>query len=708
MDETVAPYGSWKSPITAASLAQGSIGVADLRATGGKLYWLENRPAEGGRQVVMVFDGGEPRQLTPPGLNVRTRVHEYGGAAYAVVGETVYFANFADQLLHAQTGEAPPVPLTPQGYRYADIVAAPGGGLLAVREDHTGGGEPRNAVVALSGAPGDPGQVLHGDCDFVAYPRVSPDGGRLAWMAWDHPNMPWDDTRILTAELGEGGLTDRRVIAGGPGESAMAPTWGPDGTLFFLSDRSGFWNLHASRDNHVEALLTRNAEFGGPLWGLGQSPFAVMADGRVAAHYGDAEGDHLILVDPADGASREIPLPFNVLGAVRALDGRTLALTAASGAQTGAVITVDVETGETRVIRRPSPATLEPRHVSRAQAISFPGAEGRETHALYYPPTNGDFVTPASERPPLIVQAHGGPTGQASATFSLATQYWTSRGFAVVDVDYGGSSGYGRAYRQRLNGQWGVVDVADVIAAARHLIDQGLADPARIAIHGGSAGGFTVLAALSRSDVFKAGASFYGVADLAALARDTHKFESRYLDNLVGPYPEAQAVYEARSPLNHLDGFAAPLIIFQGADDPIVPPNQSRMIRDALRARGQPVAYMEFEGESHGFRRAETLIASKEAELYFYGRVFGFTPADPLPEVEIENLRALPPSRARGRIAAVEPSEQAGGHHADEQNAHAHGDDLIGGARIEISHTGNKKVGDDEVREPPEHVHGRG
>jgi dipeptidyl aminopeptidase/acylaminoacyl peptidase len=329
------------------------------------------------------------------------------------------------------------------------------------------------------------------------------------------------------------------------------------------------------------------------------------------------------------------------LGGLRVLDRRTVAVIAASGIETAAVVTIDIETGAATVIRRPSPAAIEPRYISCAQAITFPGAGGGEVHALYYPPVNADFTAPAGERPPLIVQAHGGPTGQASSAFSLANQFWTSRGFAIVDVDYGGSSGYGRAYRQRLTDRWGIVDVEDVIAAVRNLTGLGHADPDRVAIHGGSAGGFTVLAALSQSDVFKAGASFYGVADLGALARETHKFESRYLDNLVGPYPEAIAVYEARSPLNHLDGFRAPLIIFQGSDDPVVPPNQAHMILEALRLRQQPVAYLEFAGEAHGFRRAETLIACKEAELYFYGRVFGFTPADTLAEIPIENLPKL-------------------------------------------------------------------
>jgi dipeptidyl aminopeptidase/acylaminoacyl peptidase len=635
---TVGPYGAWASPISAAALAGAAIGVSDLRAADGRLYWLENRPDEGGRLVAMTGDADGVRALTPEGFNVRTRVHEYGGAAYQVVGDTFYFSNFADQRLHAQVGDAPPVALTPAGFRYADYVAAPGGGLIGVREDHSEPADIRNAIVAVSGEPGDPGRVLFGDSDFVAYPRVSRDGTRLAWMAWDHPNMPWDNTRLYVADLGPDGLANVERVAGGGEEAVMEPQWGPDGALYFISDRTGFWNLYVRRGETTEAVLAMDAEFARPLWGLGQSNYALLADGRIVAIHGAAGGDQLLVIDPAAGAVREIALAFTVIGSIHLLDEATLALTVASGVETSAVVTVDIATGEATLIRRPSPAQIAPHQISVAQAITFPGPGGREVHALYYPPANGDFTAPAGETPPLIVQVHGGPTGKASAAFSLANQYWTTRGFAVVDVDYGGSSGYGRAYRQRLNGQWGVVDVEDVIAAVEHLTAAGLADPKRVAIHGGSAGGFTVLAALSQSNVFSAGASFYGIADLEALAHDTHKFESRYLDNLVGPYPAAKAVYQARSPLNHLEGFRTPLIIFQGADDPIVPPNQAHMILDALQMRQQPVAYMEFAGESHGFRRAENIIASKEAELYFYGRVFNFTPADDLPEVTIQNL----------------------------------------------------------------------
>jgi dipeptidyl aminopeptidase/acylaminoacyl peptidase len=631
-------YGSWASPISAASLAQGSIGVTSLQVMDGRLFWLENRPQEAGRMVVMTGDATERRQLTPEGFNVRSRVHEYGGTPYTLVRGALYFVNFADQRLYRQRDGGAPAALTPPGYRYADMVAAPGG-LIAVREDHSHPAEVKNTVVFLSGEAGDAGRVLFSGSDFVAYPRVSPDGRRLAWMAWDHPNMPWDDTAIYIADLAPEGLARIEMVAGGGEESAMEPQFGPDSVLYFVSDRTGFWNLYARHGTRSLPIAPRAAEFAGPLWTLGQSNFVLMDDGRVVAACSDDGGDHLLVVEPAAQLVREIALPFASIAALRYLDRDRVAMVAGSGRDTNAVATVDLTTGDAQVVYRPSPAALQPHHISMAEAITLQNPAGVPVHALFYPPTNGDFTPPAGEKPPLIVQVHGGPTGQASASFSLATQFWTSRGFALVDVDYGGSSGYGRAYRQRLNGQWGIVDVADVIATVTHLVDEGMADPNRIVIHGGSAGGFTVLAALAQSEVFKAGANFYGVADLTALARDTHKFESRYLDTLIGPYPAAKALYEARSPINHLAGFAAPLIIFQGADDKVVPPNQAHMIRDALRQRHLPVAYLEFAGEGHGFRRVETLIATKEAELYFYCRVFGITPADELPGIAIENLQ---------------------------------------------------------------------
>jgi dipeptidyl aminopeptidase/acylaminoacyl peptidase len=632
------PYGAWASPITAASMAGGMIGVSDVRVADGKLYWLENRPAEGGRMVVMTREGGEARQLTPDGFNVRTRVHEYGGAPYVMTPYGLWFSQFRDQKLYRQRSGAEPEAMTLEGYRYADAVAAPGGGLIAVREDHTDPARVRNTLVRLSGEAGDAGTVLFEGTDFVAYPRVSPGGKRLAWISWDFPAMPWDATRLHVAEFSASGLRDVRLVAGGDAVSVMEPQWAPDGTLSWISDESGFWNLYDDRDGAPRPILPSRAEFAGPLWGLGQANYAILDDGRIVAAAQEAGGETLLVIDPVAGAARPLELPFVSFSSIQKLDAGHIAAVGHAAAETSALIVVDVAAGAHEVARRPSQASLAPRAISRAEPISFPSAGGRTAHALFYAPTNPDFAAPPGEKPPLIVQAHGGPTSGASASFSLAIQYWTSRGFALVDVDYGGSSGYGRAYRQLLDGQWGVVDVEDVIAAARHLADEGRVDPKRIAIHGGSAGGFTVLAALSQSDVFGAGGDFYGVADLEALARDTHKFESRYLDGLIGPWPAAKAVYDARSPINHLAGFSAPLLILQGAEDPIVPPNQAYMIRDALREKGTPVAMIEFAGEGHGFRRAENIIRAKEAELGFYGRVFGFAPADQVAPVEIENL----------------------------------------------------------------------
>ena len=637
MTKRSAPGGTWASPISFESLVEGAINPSDLRVFDGRLYWLESRPAEGGRLVVMTGDVSGASPLTAAPLNVRTRVHEYGGAPYAMAGETLVFSNFADQRLHALKPDGSAEPLTPEGYRYADGFALAGGGLVAVREDHTDPADIRNAIVRLSGEPGDAGQVLFEASDFVAYPRPSPDGRRLAFIAWDHPNMPWDTTSLYVGELTGEGMTDVRRVAGGDEESVVEPKWSADGALHFISDRSGFWNLYRLAGETAEAVLPKAADFAGPLWVFGQSNYALLPDGRILARYGEAGGDRLVLIAP-DGRAREIPAPFIECGALHALDGRRAAMLAAFPDQGPAVITIDIETGEMALVRRPSPARVDPASVSAAQAISFPSAGGRTAHALYYPPANGAFELPESQPPPLIVQAHGGPTARASAGFSLSNQFWTSRGFGLVDVDYGGSSGYGRAYRQALNGQWGVVDVEDVIAAAEFLVRTGRADPARIAIHGGSAGGFTVLAALAESEVFSAGGDFYGVSDLEALARDTHKFESRYLDTLIGPYPETQALYQARSPIHHLDRFRTPLIILQGSDDPVVPRSQAIMILEALRSRQTPVAYLEFQGEAHGFRRSDSIIAAKQAELYFYGRVLGFTPADELPETTIENL----------------------------------------------------------------------
>ncbi|MGH8230163.1 MAG: S9 family peptidase, partial [Steroidobacteraceae bacterium] len=467
--------------------------------------------------------------------------------------------------------------------------------------------------------------------DFVAYPRVSPDGRRIAWIAWNHPDMPWDASTLYVADrTADGGITGVRPIAGGAGESrqsVLEPRWDVDGTLYFVSDRSGWWNLYRLAARRVEPVYPIEADIAGPLWTLGQSSYALTGDGRAVVRCTHAASDRLAVVTLASAASRPLDLPFTSFSSVALLAAGTAIAVAASAVAEPAIIAVDLESAAHRILRAPASLELDPRYVSIAEPLEYPTAGTLTAHAFFYPPANPEFEAPSGERPPVIVKAHGGPTSHSCPVFSLATQYWTSRGFAVLDVNYGGSSGFGRAYRERLEGEWGVVDVHDVVAGVEYLARTGRIDVARAAIRGGSAGGFTVLAALAFHETFKAGANYYGVSDLEALARDTHKFESRYLDRLIAPLPDGRALYEARSPIRHLEGFSAPLITFQGSEDRVVPPSQSRAIVAALERQGIAAPYFEFEGEQHGFRKAESLVRSLEAELAFYGRVFGFEPS---------------------------------------------------------------------------------
>ncbi len=593
---------------------------------------MESRPTQGGRYVIaMPGTGGSIIERTPDGFNVRTRVHEYGGRPYALGRDEIYFSHFTDQRLYVQRSNEAPLALTPEGYRYADLELVPSAScLLCVREDHTRAGEPKNSVVALPvggrEAREHPGTVLFSESDFVAYPRASPDGRRIAWIAWNHPDMPWDATTLYVAEWTPRGLGEVTAVAGGPRESVLEPRWHADGTLYFISDRSGWWNLHRFRGGRVEPVFSIAAELATPLWTLGQSNYALGRD-RAVVRYGVDAWDRLGVVELASGALRPLELPFVAWSSIERLAPDTAIGIAGSQTEEPAVVTVDLATGQHRVLRAPSELKVDARYVALAEPIEYPTTGGRTARAFYYPPTNGEYQAPAGEKPPLVVKAHGGPTGHSKPEFSLTTQYWTSRGFALLDVNYGGSSGYGRAYRERLEGNWGIVDVDDVVAAVRFLVEDGRVDPSRTAIRGGSAGGFTVLAALAFHDVFRAGANYYGVSDLEALARDTHKFESRYLDRLVAPLPQGRAIYQARAPIRHLESFRAPLITFQGAEDQVVPPSQSRTIVAALERKGVRVVYLEFEGEQHGFRRADSIVRSLESELEFYGQVFGFTPA---------------------------------------------------------------------------------
>ena len=640
---TVAPYGSWKSPISSQDVARaGRWRFSQLTYESGAVYWVESRPGEAGRNVVVRREAhGDLVDVTPPGFNARTRVHEYGGGAYFVHGSTIFFSNYEDQRLYRQEGPgATPRPITPEpkqrgALRYADgRVTRDGQLIVCVRELH-GDGEPANEIVALlTDGSSEPVVVVSGS-DFYSSPRISPDGRKLAWISWNHPRMPWEGAELWVAAFGEDGRTSEvRRVAGGPEESVLQPEWDPQGVLHFVSDRSGWWNLYRRTAGGCEPLAPMRAEVGRPQWVFGQSSYAFLEDGRLVFTYGRGGEDHLAVL--AEGTAKDVAVPYTAISYLCGQENRAL-FVGASPTAPPRVVSCDVDRGHLQEVSAPEQAP-DAAYVSRARHIDFPSHQELTAHAFFYEPANPGFQAPPGERPPLLVTVHGGPTSHVTSELKLSIQFWTTRGFAVVDVNYGGSSGYGRAYRQRLNGRWGIVDALDCINAARHLAERGEVDPQRMAITGGSAGGWTALCALTFHDVFAAGASHFGVSDLAALARETHKFESRYLDSLVGPLPEARQLYYERSPINFTDRLSRPLIVFQGLEDEIVPPSQSERIVEALRKAGVPHAYLAFEGEQHGFRRAENIKRALEAELYFYSRIFGFEPADDIEPVEIRNL----------------------------------------------------------------------
>ena len=648
MARTVAPYGSWHSPITPADLAGGSVRLAELQADGEDLLWLEGRPADGGRQaLVRRRADGTIEDVSPPGFNVRTRVHEYGGGSYLAAGGLVVASEFSDGRLHRLPGAgAPAAPLTPAGpWRYADPAPDPARPrVYAVREDHGTGGEPRNEIVALAlDGPIDGAlTVLAGGHDFVAAPRPSPDGRRLAWLTWDHPAMPWDATELWVADVrADGSLGEPERVAGGPGVSVLQPEWGPDGRLVFVADWTGWWNLYrwSGADEASEPLAPAEAEFADPAWVLAQSSYARLADGSLVAACRRAGRDLLVRI-AGDGTLAPVVQPFTEIGSLRALGNRVAFLGAAPG-EAPAVVVSDPATGAVEVVRRSTAVALDPAWVSVPVAVDFPTAGGATAHALFYPPVNPACAAPTGERPPVVVTCHGGPTANASTGLALDVQLLTSRGIAVLDVDYRGSTGYGRPFRDALRGAWGIADLEDCVAAARHVAAEGWVDGARMAIEGGSAGGYTTLRALTAAaGAFAAGISFFGVGDLEALARDTHKFESRYLDGMIGPYPERADLYRERSPIHAVDRIRVPVLVLQGLDDRVVPPAQAEVIVAALRANRVPVAALFFEGEGHGFRGAPAIVRSAEAELAFLAAVFGFTLADPVEPLEIEGFGA--------------------------------------------------------------------
>jgi dipeptidyl aminopeptidase/acylaminoacyl peptidase len=641
----VAPYGSWKSPITADLIVSETIGLGSPALDGGDIYWIEDRPGEGGRSVIVRHGAdGTIQDVLPQPFAARSRVHEYGGGSYLVAGRTVWFSHFADQRVYRTDGPgSTPVPVTPPGpRRYADFCLDAGRGrLLAVCEDHGDGkGEPANRLVALpldAGNGGDESVLVEG-ADFYGAPRLSPDGKRLAWFEWNHPNMPWDATVLKVADLdADGRPGPATVVAGGRDVSVVQPLWSPAGVLHFVDDRTGWWNLYRWNGGDVEPLMPMEAEFARPLWQLGQATYGFTGPNDLLAAY-IADGRwYLTRFDGKSGTMTPVDLPVTEIGMVRTAPDGTAVLTAGGPTTPTAVIQLGSDGRDYAELRRSSTVAIPERYLSEAELVEFTGEGDHTAYGLFYRPANPEFEAPAGTLPPLLVKSHGGPTSAAGSALDLGIQFWTSRGFAVLDVNYRGSTGYGTAYRRALDGLWGVADVEDCAAGAAHLAALGAVDGDKLAIRGGSAGGYTTLCALTFTAQFKAGASYYGISDLKALADDTHKFESRYLDRLLGPPGEIETVMRERSPIHHLDRLSCPVIFFQGLEDRVVPPNQAERMVTALKQKGLPVAYLAFPGEMHGFRKAETIKRALEAELYFYGRIFGFQPADKISSVPIEN-----------------------------------------------------------------------
>jgi len=600
------PYGAWPSPLSAARVTAGALRFDQIQLNGPDVYWIEGRASEGGRNVIVRrLPDGSIVDMTPVGFNVRSRVHEYGGGAYTVHNGTIYFSNFADQIVYQQERNKAPLAITEAGPSYADFrMDEQRSRLVGVRE-HAGD----NCIVAI------PGDVLVEGADFYSDPIVSPDGRFLAWLEWRHPNMPWDGTELWVAMFkGDGSIGAREHVAGGRDESIFQPEWSADGRLYFVSDRTGWWNLYRWSGADVEAVYPMQAEFGKPQWTFSMVTYAFADRDRIAATYTEGGRWKLAMIDTESQAFEPVSLDVEPIESIKASGGDVYFI-GGSPNRPPAIMKMN------EVLRASGGEAIPREWISVPEAVTYQ-VDDRDVHAFYYPPTNPETIAPAGDRPPLIVITHGGPTGATTDVLDPKIQFWTSRGFAVLDVNYSGSTGYGRRYRERLNGQWGIVDVEDCIGGAKAMVAAGKADPNRLIIRGGSAGGYTTLAALTFHDTFKAGASYYGISDLEVLQQDTHKFESRYNDTLIGPYPEARDVYVARSPIHFTDRLSCPIILFQGLEDKVVPPNQSEMMAEAARKKGLKVKYVAFEGEQHGFRKAENIIRSLEEELAFYRDVF--------------------------------------------------------------------------------------
>ena len=651
---TIADYGNWPSPITPSSLVEGVRGIGSLQYDSGFVYWLESRPEEAGRQTIMRWhqDSGI-EEILPAPFNARSRVHEYGGTSYTVYENVIWFSHFDDQRLYRIIPGSNPQPITAECQSGSKINSTlrfaackpdiSRNRLICVREDHRAEGEPRNELVAVSMDGSDQqGEILFAQSDFVSAAQLSSDGLSIAFFSWSHPNMPWDNTTLWSANFQQDGslcnVTQHNVDTQ---ESVIDPKWSVSGELYALTDRSNWWSLYRVSGTSFEAVAhhENEVEIGGPMWSLGASYYAFIDRNSAVTVMNRGGVEHLSILDLEGNGCYTIPIPgLTSVASMVVADERIMAVLKFAN-KPSVLVSFKTDGTDILVIRTTS-NNADPAWSSPYQLVTFPTGDGNAVaHGIYLPPQNPDVGAPADQTPPLIVTVHGGPTGVSSPGYSLAQQFWTSRGFAILDLNYRGSTGFGREYRRALYGNWGIADVEDAVAGAKWLSDQKLADPERLIIRGGSAGGFTVLAAHAFHNTFSAGASHYGVSDLTILAKETHKFESRYIDQVIGPYPEYANVYQERSPINHLDNFNAPLIMLQGLEDNVVPPNQSEMIFEALKTRSIPTAYVSFEGEGHGFRKAENIVHAIQAELYFYSKVLNMPVVDDLPELKIENLK---------------------------------------------------------------------
>jgi dipeptidyl aminopeptidase/acylaminoacyl peptidase len=657
VSEPLAPFGSWKSPITSELIVSTTIGIGAVAVDGEDLYWLEIRPTEKGRNVLVrrTVDG-KVEDVTPAPFNVRTRVHEYGGGAFLVSGGTVYFSNFADGRIYYSTPGSLPEPLTAESNRrYADFIldreglTSPFEGeactprqrnrLICVCEDHSNSShEPENTIVTVDLATGEVATLISGS-DFYSSPRLSPDGTKLAWLSWNHPYLPWDSTYLWIATLNSEGIGEAKLVAGNEQESICEPKWSKDGELYFSSDRNDWWNLYRySNDGTVEPVWEMDAEFAYPHWVFGLSTYDFIDRDRIICTYSQNGSWHLGKINTKTKQFSKITTSYTNISSIQATANVEVVFIAGSPTEPTAAVKFNPKTETTEIIKTTGELEFDPGYLSEPEAIAFPTENGLTAYAWYYPPKNKDYSPLEGELPPLMVKSHGGPTAAASVSLSLRIQYWTTRGFGYLDVNYGGSIGYGRQYRQRLTKNWGIVDIDDCVNAAKYLVQQGRVDRERLVISGSSAGGYTTLAALTFRDTFKAGGSYYGVSDLEILAKDTHKFESRYLDGLIGAYPAEKDLYVERSPIHFTEKLATPVIFFQGLQDKVVPPNQAEMMFTAIKNKGLPVAYVTFEEEAHGFRQADNIKKALDSEFYFYSRVFGFEPADAIEPITIFNL----------------------------------------------------------------------